>query len=166
MAVKSIIGGVYITDVSIYAYRSDQAEAKFSVLSDSISSEITRAKGVEKELSSKITQTASSISTKVEKNGIISAINQTAETISIKASKIDFNGMITANSYFQIKKDGSFVAKKGTIGDFTITGGKISTGYATMSMRSHAIIFNYGLEIHPGTGPLFQTDLMLLEYST
>lgn len=152
---NSINGGVYITDVGIYAYRSDQAEAKFSVLSDSISSEITRAKGVEKELSSKITQTASSISTKVEKNGIISAINQTAETISIKASKIDFNGMITANSYFQIKKDGSFVAKKGTIGDFTITSGKISTGYATMSMRSHAIIFNYGLEIHPGTGSAF-----------
>ncbi len=152
---NSINGGVYITDVGIYAYRSDQAEAKFSVLSNSISSEITRAKGVEKELSSKITQTASSISTKVEKNGIISAINQTAETISIKASKIDFNGMITANSYFQIKKDGSFVAKKGTIGDFTITDGKISTGYATMSMRSHAIIFNYGLEIHPGTGSAF-----------
>lgn len=143
--------GVYITDVGIYAYRSDQAEAKFSVLSDSISSEITRAKGVEKELSSKITQTAESISTKVEKSGIISAINQTAETISIKASKIDFNGMITANSYFQIKTDGSFSAKKGTIGDFTIKDGKISTGYATLSMRSHAFVFNYGLEIRPGT---------------
>ena len=143
--------GVYITDVGIYAYRSDQTEAKFSVLSASISSEITRAKGAEEELSSKISQTAESISTKVEKSGIISAINQTAETISIKASKIDFNGMITANSYFQIKTDGSFVAKKGTIGDFTIKDGKISTGYATLSMRSHAFVFNYGLEIRPGT---------------
>lgn len=147
--------GVYITDVGIYAYRSDQTEAKFSVLSDSISSEITRAKGAEEELSSSIKQTASSISTKVEKNGIISAINQTAEVISIKASKIDFNGMITANNYFQIKTDGSFVAKKGTIGNFTITGGKISTGSATMSARSHAIILNGGLEIHPGTGSAF-----------
>lgn len=147
--------GVYITDIGIYAYRSDQTEAKFSVLSDSISSEITRAKDAEKELSSSITQTAESISTKVEQNGIISAINQTAETISIKASKIDFNGMITANSYFQIKTDGSFVAKKGTIGDFTITGGKISTGSATMSARSHAIILNGGLEIHPGSGSAF-----------
>ena len=147
--------GVYITDVGIYAYRSDQAEAKFSVLSDSISSEITRAKGVEKELSSKITQTASSISTKVEKNGIISAINQTAETITIDANKVNFNGLITANSYFQIKTDGSFAAKKGTIGDFTIVDGKISTGYATMSMRSHAIVFNYGLEIRPGSGSAF-----------
>lgn len=143
--------GVYITDVGIYAYRSDQTEAKFSVLSDSISTEITRAKGAEEELSSKITQTAGSISTKVEKNGIISAINQTAETISIKASKIDFNGMITANSYFQIKKDGSFVAKKGTIGNFTIKDGKISTGYATLSMRSHAFVFDGGLEIRAGT---------------
>lgn len=148
---NSINGGVYITDVGIYAYRSDQAEAKFSVLSDSISSEITRAKGVEKELSSKITQTAESISTKVEKSGIISAINQTAETISIKASKIDFNGMITANSYFQIKTDGSFSAKRGTIGDFTVTGGKITTGYATLSMRSHAFVFDGGLEIRAGT---------------
>ena len=143
--------GVYITDVGIYVHRSDQTEAKFSVLSDSISTEITRAKGAEKELSSKISQTAGSISTKVEKSGIISAINQTAETISIKASKIDFNGMITANSYFQIKTDGSFVAKKGTIGDFTIKDGKISTGYATLSTRSHAFIFSKGLEIHPGT---------------
>lgn len=146
---------VYITGVGILAKYEDWTEGRLSVLSDSISTEIKRASDAEEELSSKITQTASSISTKVEKNGIISAINQTAETISIKASKIDFNGMITANSYFQIKKDGSFVAKKGTIGDFTITGGKISTGYATMSMRSHAIIFNYGLEIHPGTGSAF-----------
>ena len=148
---NSINGGVYITDVGIYAYRSDQTEAKFSVLSDSISTEITRAKGAEEELRSKITQTAGSISTKVEKSGIISAINQTAETISIKASKIDFNGMVTANKYFQIKTDGSFIAKKGTIGDFTIKDGKISTGYATLSMRSHAFVFNYGLEIRPGT---------------
>lgn len=148
---NSVNGGIYITDIGIYAYRSDQAEAKFSVLSDSISSEITRAKDAEKELSSKITQTALSISTKVEKDGIISAINQTAEAISIKASKIDFNGMITANSYFQIKTDGSFVAKKGTIGDFMIKDGKISTGYATFSTRSHAFIFSKGLEIHPGT---------------
>lgn len=148
---NSINGGVYITDVGIYAYRSDQTEAKFSVLSASISSEITRAQGAEEELSSKISQTAESISTKVEKSGIISAINQTAETISIKASKIDFNGMITANSYFQIKTNGSFVAKKGTIGDFTIKDGKISTGYATLSTRSHAFIFSKGLEIHPGT---------------
>lgn len=177
---NSINGGIYITDVGIYTYRSDQTEAKFSVLSDSISSEITRAKdaegelssqitqtadsitsevtrakGAEKELKSKITQTADSISTKVEKNGVISAINQTAETISIKASKIDFNGIITANSYFQIKTDGSFVAKKGTIGDFMITDGKISTGYATISARSHAIIVNKGFEIRPGTGSAF-----------
>lgn len=59
--------------------------------------------------------------------------------------------MVTANKYFQIKTDGSFIAKKGTIGDFTIKDGKISTGYATLSMRSHAFVFNYGLEIRPGT---------------
>lgn len=148
---NSVNGGIYITDIGIYAYRSDQAEAKFSVLSDSISSEITRAKDAEKELSSKITQTASSISTKVEKDGIISAINQTAEKISINANKINLNGAVTANKYFQIKKDGSFAANKGTIGEFTIDDGKISTGSATLSANSHAFVFNHGVEIRPGT---------------
>lgn len=148
---NSVNGGIYITDIGIYACRSDQAKAQFSVLSDSISSEITRAKDAEKELSSKITQTASSISTKVEKDGIISAINQTAEKISINANKINLNGAVTANKYFQIKKDGSFVANKGTIGEFTIDDGKISTGSATLSANSHAFVFNHGVEIRPGT---------------
>lgn len=59
--------------------------------------------------------------------------------------------MVTANTYFKINTDGSFAAKKGTIGNFTVTSGKITTGYATLSMRSHAFIFNGGLEIHTGT---------------
>ena len=58
--------------------------------------------------------------------------------------------MVTANTYFKINTDGSFAAKKGTIGNFTVTSGKITTGYATLSMRSHAFIFDGGLEIHTG----------------
>ena len=130
---------------------ADTAISRITVAEGSITSEVTRAKAAEESLSSSITQTANSISSKVSKGSIISEINQSSESVTIKASKINFNGMITANSYFQIKTDGSFVAKKGTIGDFTITSGKISTGYATLSTRSHAFIFNGGLEIHPGT---------------
>lgn len=130
---------------------ADTAISRITVAEGSITSEVSRAKDAESSLSSRITQTETSISSKVSKGDIASSINQTAQSVKINASKIDFNGLVTANTYFKINTDGSFVAKKGTIGNFTVTSGKITTGYATLSMRSHAFIFNGGLEIHTGT---------------
>lgn len=130
---------------------ADTAISRITVAEGSITSEVSRAKNAESGLSSRITQTETSISSKVSKGDIASSINQTAQSVKINASKIDFNGLVTANTYFKINTDGSFAAKKGTIGNFTVTRGKITTGYATLSMRSHAFIFNGGLEIHTGT---------------
>lgn len=130
---------------------ADTAISRITVAEGSITSEVSRAKDAESGLSSRITQTETSISSKVSKGDIASSINQTAQSVKINASKIDFNGLVTANTYFKINTDGSFAAKKGTIGNFTVTSGKITTGYATLSMRSHAFIFNGGLEIHTGT---------------
>lgn len=130
---------------------ADTAISRITVAEGSITSEVSRAKEAESGLSSRITQTETSISSKVSKGDIASSINQTAQSVKINASKINFNGLVTANTYFKINTDGSFAAKKGTIGNFTVTGGKITTGYATLSMRSHAFVFNYGLEIRPGT---------------
>lgn len=130
---------------------ADTAISRITVAEGSIASEVSRAKNAESGLSSRITQTETSISSKVSKGDIASSINQTAQSVKINASKIDFNGLVTANTYFKINTDGSFAAKKGTIGNFTVTSGKITTGYATLSMRSHAFIFNGGLEIHTGT---------------
>lgn len=130
---------------------ADTAISRITVAEGSITSEVSRAKDAESSLSSRITQTETSISSKVSKGDIASSINQTAQSVKINASKINFNGLVTANTYFKINTDGSFVAKKGTIGNFTVTSGKITTGYATLSMRSHAFIFNGGLEIHAGT---------------
>ncbi|WP_368256091.1 phage tail protein [Blautia wexlerae] len=130
---------------------ADTAISRITVAEDSITSEVSRAKNAESGLSSRITQTETSISSKVSKGDIASSINQTAQSVKINASKINFNGLVTANTYFEINTDGSFAAKKGTIGNFTVTSGKITTGYATLSMRSHAFIFNGGLEIHTGT---------------
>lgn len=130
---------------------ADTAISRITVAEGSITSEVSRAKNAESGLSSRITQTETSISSKVSKGDIASSINQTAQSVKINASKINFNGLVTANTYFKINTDGSFAAKKGTIGNFTITSGKITTGYATLSMRSHAFIFNGGLEIHAGT---------------
>lgn len=65
----------------------------------------------------------SSIESKVSKNGIISSINQSSEKVSISAGKINFNGLITANNYFQILTGGSFVAAYGTLGGWTVKDG-------------------------------------------
>lgn len=67
-----------------------------------------------------------SISSKVEKDGIISTINQSAEKVSINANKIDFNGLVTANEYFKILEDGSVETIKGKIADWTISENVIS----------------------------------------
>lgn len=130
---------------------AETAISRITVAENSITSEVSRAKGVESTLSSRITQTETEIESKVSAGEIASSINQTAQSVKINASKINFNGLVTANTYFKINTDGSFAAKKGTIGNFTVTSGKITTGYATLSMRSHAFIFDGGLEIHAGT---------------
>ncbi len=129
---------------------AETAISRITVAENSITSEVSRAKGAESTLSSRITQTETEIESKVSAGDIASSINQTAQSVKINASKINFNGLVTANTYFKINTDGSFAAKKGTIGNFTVTSGKITTGYATLSMRSHAFIFNGGLEIHTG----------------
>ena len=130
---------------------AETAISRITVAENSITSEVSRAKGAESTLSSRITQTETEIESKVSAGEIASSINQTAQSVKINASKINFNGLVTANTYFKINTDGSFAAKKGTIGNFTVTSGKITTGYATLSMQSHAFIFDGGLEIHAGT---------------
>lgn len=130
---------------------AETAISRITVAENSITSEVSRAKGAESTLSSRITQTETEIESKVSAGEIASSINQTAQSVKINASKINFNGLVTANTYFKINTDGSFAAKEGTIGNFTVTSGKITTGYATLSMRSHAFIFDGGLEIHTGT---------------
>lgn len=116
---------VYVTAAQILAKNTDWAESKLAVLSDSISTEVKRASDEEKKLSSLITQTAESVSSKVSKGSVISEINQTAEKVKISAAKINFNGLVTANDFFQILTDGSFVAAYGTLGGWTVKDGII-----------------------------------------
>jgi len=148
--ITATVSKTYVTNATFESGLSDTLETANNNVTERLKSYSTTT-----EMNSAIKQSADSITSTVSKkvgtDEIISKINQSAESVTIKASKINFNGLVTANKYFQIKTDGSFIAKKGTIGDFTITGGKISTGYATLSMRSHAFVFNYGLEIRPGT---------------
>lgn len=60
-------------------------------------SQINTLEGETEELSAQLVVQAGQISTKVEQNGVISAINQTAESITIQASKINLSGYVTAS---------------------------------------------------------------------
>lgn len=62
----------------------------------------------------------------VRKDGIISAINQTAESVTIDASRINLNGAITANRTFKIGLDGSMEATGGRIAGLKISGDSLT----------------------------------------
>lgn len=143
---------------------ADTAISRITVAEGSITSEVTRAKAAEERLSSSITQTANSISSKVSKGSVISEINQSSESVTIKASKINFNGLVTANSYFQILTNGSMKATSGTIGGWTIAStylkagnitlkntGVIQIGNVTLSSVSNAFTIKSGVKIYCGT---------------
>lgn len=143
---------------------ADTAISRITVAEGSITSEVTRAKAAEESLSSSITQTANSISSKVSKGSVISEINQSSESVTIKASKINFNGLVTANSYFQILTNGSMKATSGTIGGWKIastylkagnitlkSSGEIQIGNVTLSSVSNAFKIQSGVKIYCGT---------------
>lgn len=71
--------------------------SRITQTASSITAEVTRAKTAEGNLSSRITINAEGIATKVEKNGVISAINQSAESVDISASRINLTGYVTAS---------------------------------------------------------------------
>lgn len=62
---------------------------------------------------------------KVGINEIIASINMSPEKVSINASKINFNGLVTANNYFKINLDGSVETIAGKIGKFQIKDGSL-----------------------------------------
>lgn len=109
---------------------AETAISRITVAENSITSEVSRAKDAESTLSSRITQTETEIESKVSAGEIASSINQTAQSVKINASKIDFNGIVTANSYFKILTDGSMECISGKIGGFWI-GSTSLYAYAT-----------------------------------
>ena len=111
----------------------------------------------------------STVSKKVGTDEIISKINQTAETITINASKINFNGMFTANNRFKILSDGSFEANYGKIANWDVrsnyiesrsvggvttklyANGSIAFGDCTISTYGGAFTIRNGLHIYTST---------------
>ncbi len=166
----ALIRPLYITDVQIIGNGVQGVNARLEILSNELVAEVKRATLGEEELSSKIAQTEKGINVevnkKVGKNEIISTINQSAEKITISASKINFNGLVTANNYFKILTDGSMETIKGKIGNWTVgdnyiqssnkgitfwSEGSIGIGSAKISAASQAITIKYGLHVYNDT---------------
>ena len=74
-----------------------------------------------KEVSFQINKQKGEIQSKVEKDGVISAINQSAEEIQINANKIKLEGYTTINDGFSVDLEGNMIAKGGTF-----TGGNVT----------------------------------------
>lgn len=87
---------------------------------------------------SRITANAGSISMTVRKDGIISAINQTAESVTIDAGRINLNGAITANGYFKIGLDGSMEAINATIKG-VVQASVFSTPFTTLQTSEFSV---------------------------
>lgn len=118
---------------------AETAISRITVAENSITSEVSRAKGAESALGSRITQTETEIESKVSAGEIASSINQTAQSVKIDASKIDFNGIVTANNYFKILTDGSMECISGKIGGFWIDSTSLyayATGNYKMEINS------------------------------
>ncbi len=85
---------------------------------------------------SRITQNADKISLVVDSENaikaasIVASINQTTgeSLVKIDANHVNINGVVTANNYFKINTDGSFEAKTGKIGGWTVDEYRIYNG--------------------------------------
>lgn len=93
------------------------------------------------------------IAMRVEKDGIISAINQSAESVTIQASKINFNGMVTMNNSFRVEVDGT-----AHIGGFRVSGSGLTNGpdftndaYIIFRNDTHGCFAGIGGNVFPST---------------
>lgn len=84
-----------------------ELETKTSTIEQNLNGVTTRVTNVEKDMATEefvtsqgyLTVTSDAITSKVSKNEVISAINQTAESVSINASKINLSGAVTFASF-------------------------------------------------------------------
>ena len=104
-----------------------ELSGKISVAADELSAEIKRASAAEGNLSASIKINAQGIENRVEKNNIISQINQSPESIKISADRIEISGYVT------------FSELSGS-GQTTINGDNITTGHISADLITSGTI--------------------------
>jgi hypothetical protein len=110
---------------------ASSTNTKFEQTDEKISLEATRAINTENALQGSITVLAGEVELKVDANGIVQAINLSPEGAKINVTKLDINGIVTANGNFKILLDGSMEAVNGkfsgTLISPIINGGSINS---------------------------------------
>jgi hypothetical protein len=90
-------------------------------------------------VSSQFEQTAKSIGLKVDKNGVIAAINVSEETVQIDAANINLNGVVTANGNFKILTDGSMEASNGLFSGDIVSAKITASEYSNVDQNNNEI---------------------------
>lgn len=106
--------------------------SKITQTAESITAEVTRAKGAEESLSSSITQTAESIKTKVSKGSVSSEISQESDKVTLTA-----NRLIVNSTGFNLDGNGN-ASLSGTITSSVMNASTI-TGTTITGSTFHAI---------------------------
>ena len=112
--------------------------------------------------------TAEGLSSTVTKDNVISTINQSSEAVSISASKINLNGVVTANNNFKIDTNGkmtcvnatvsgsvttgNLTASGGTIAGFTINGNNLTGNGVTLYGNTYGKLTLGAVDIEGYTG--------------
>jgi hypothetical protein len=133
------------SEITAEVTRANRVEGELSgritTTADAITAEVTRANAAEGALSSRITVNANQIELRVEKNGVISAINQTAESIKISANKIELDGDTVASSLYGKEVDvGTLNCGDAYTSDIAADGDVSATGKiygATLGVGAH-----------------------------
>ena len=108
-----------------------QTDVKFEIAQNGIYTEVKRAQGAEGTLSSKISQNAEAITTKVTQEEVESTIEQKADSIRLKADKIEWeaanssmseDGTLTCSN---ANVSGKVTATAGAVGNFNISNGTL-----------------------------------------
>lgn len=96
------------TNYSTKTQTSNLIESKVSSVTSDVSGLRSRVSSAE----SSIRQTANEVSSKVSKNGVISAINQSSEYVKIQASKIQLDGDVSLTGNFVSRSGGAISSLK------------------------------------------------------
>lgn len=159
-SITSTVSKTYVTNTTyttgIQEVKNDATEKANAAESNAKADTIEKLKNYSTttEMQSAIKQTAknieSTVSKKVDAKEIISTINQSAEKVAIKASKINLEGIVTANKRFKILDNGSFECDQGTIGKFAVKNGSIFAEGTELSVVEKGFKIKGGLKIHCG----------------
>lgn len=128
-----------------------QLKGKTNTLERTVEETRSTIEDTEKELRSEIKQNADNISMRVEKEKIVSEINQSAEEVKIDAEKISLEGIMTVNGRFRINEDGTATL---SFGEYTAKIGEYGFDVYRNGSGVHCGIRDDGVFLYTNGGTL------------